>query len=202
MSGNRIDLNLSAPDLASTLARERGEQAPQSMPMPQPDLRDESRFAAALAAEAGSEADADLDAEADAQANAQLANDVPRPFALFGARPALASAEVSAGVLSPLAESLGYTVERLMVGEGRSGSQVRMELKDDLLPGVTVAIEAQEGRMQVDFFCRIERSRLLLNNALDAMAETLAQRLQRDVMMRVQTDDAEDPCLVERLAVI
>lgn len=202
MSEKRIDLNLSAPDLASTLARERGEQAPQSMPMPQPDVRDETRFAAALTAEDGTKTDADVDDDADAQMNARLANDVPRPFALFGTRPAVPSAGVPAGVLMPLAESLGYAVERLMVGEGRSGNQVRMELKDELLPGVTVAIEAQEGRMQVDFFCRIERSRLLLNNALDAMAETLAQRLQRDVMMRVQTDDAEDRCLVERLAVI
>mgnify|MGYP000970440488 FL=1 len=92
-------------------------------------------------------------------------------------------------------------IERLMVGDGSSGHrQVRIELKDELLPGVSVTVQDTDGRVQVDFICSNEDSRLRLNAALPTNAHTLAQRLRRDVLMRVQSDDDEYPCLQETLA--
>lgn len=93
---------------------------------------------------------------------------------------------------------LTETVARLYVGEGRAGGkQVRMDLDEDVLPGVSVAIEQVEGRLQVDFICRVEASRLKLVGAAPRQAPELAQRLDRPVLLRIQTDDEEDPCLLE-----
>jgi hypothetical protein len=100
-----------------------------------------------------------------------------------------------------LSHQIGSSIERLMVDDGHNGQrQVRMELKDELLPGVTVVIQELDGRLQVDFICSVESSRLRLNEAAPEQARSLAESLRRDVLLRVQTDDDEDPCLLETLA--
>lgn len=92
-------------------------------------------------------------------------------------------------------------VEQLMVDEDSRGQrQVRMDLKDEVLPGVTVAIQQAEGRLRVDFLCRHEAPRLQLNAAAPAMAMELAQTLRCDIWLRVQTDDDEDPRTHEAFA--
>jgi hypothetical protein len=119
------------------------------------------------------------------------------PFSLLAQRTAPATAAPD----PHLSQGIGSAVERLMVSDGRSGNQqVRMELKDDLLPGVTVIVQELEGRLQVDFICSVEASRLRLNEAAPSQAHELAQRLRRDVLLRVQTDDEDDPCLLEAAA--
>lgn len=99
---------------------------------------------------------------------------------------------------SALNQRLTTVVAGLYVGEGaHGGKQVRLDLKDEALPGVTVAIEEIAGRMQIDFTCSVETSRLRLNEAVPEVAPDLAGRLNREVLMRVQTDDEEDRCLLE-----
>lgn len=101
-----------------------------------------------------------------------------------------------------LGRRIGQMVERLMVGQGRSGgARVQMELAADILPGVSVAIERIEGRLEVEFTCSNEDSRRCLADALSQVAQELAQRLREPVQAAVQTDDEEDRCRLERLAV-
>ena len=120
------------------------------------------------------------------------------PFSLFAAPQAEAARAPRDAALTT---RVGDSVERLMVGDGSSGNkQVRMELKDDILPGVSVTVQELDGRLQVDFFCSVESSRLRLNDAAPDQSRELAQRLARDVLVRVQTDDEEDPCLLEAAA--
>lgn len=122
------------------------------------------------------------------------------PLSLFGSWLPAEGAAPSASQPSVDLELGQALLERLMVDEGSSqggGKQVRMELKSDVLPGVTIAIQEAEGRLQVDFICSVESSRLRLNAAIPAQAQTLAERLQRSVLLRVQTDDDEDLCLFE-----
>jgi len=123
----------------------------------------------------------------------------PPPFALFGAA---ASVPVAAQPVAPadatLTQQLGHAIERLMVDDDHRGNrQVRMDLKNDVLPGVSVVVQQGEGRLQVDFICSVESSRLRLIQAAPVHAQTLAQRLDRDVLLRVSTNDDEDPCLFE-----
>jgi hypothetical protein len=120
------------------------------------------------------------------------------PFAL------LAKTKSKTDVLKPerttmyMNAQVGDAVERLMVGEGSNGNQqVRIELKDDVLVGVTVAIEKVEGRWQVDFICSVEESRLRLNATAQQHAQTLAERLEHPVLVRVQTNDEADLWLLE-----
>jgi hypothetical protein len=181
----RVDLNLAMPDLA---AQSRGSDARDAFPRrdaPDPEAKD--RFAAALAGDVRKE-------ETPASAP---------PSAVFG--PAVRALSGTSGAATSrrgeLAAAVSGAVERLMVGDGSSGNrQVRIEIKDEVLPGVSVAVQELDGRLQVDFVCCDENSRLRLSRALPESAATLAQRLKRDVLIRVQTDDEEDPCLEEALA--
>ncbi|MEO5672271.1 MAG: hypothetical protein ABIR26_16405 [Ramlibacter sp.] len=116
------------------------------------------------------------------------------PFALFGSMPTTLAPRID----TILADHLHEALNRLMVDDrAAGGKQVRMELKDDLLPGVTVAIQEAHGRLQVDFICAVESLRHRLNAALPKNAEQLAQSLRRDVLLRVQANDEDDPCLFE-----
>jgi hypothetical protein len=116
---------------------------------------------------------------------------VPQPFALFGSLPP------ESGQDAKLLPRLDDVLDGLMVDVTGDGRQVRMDLKDEVMPGVTIVIQETQGRLQVDFICSLEDSRLKLNAAAPDHAPQLAQRLGRDVLLRVQTDDEEDPCLFE-----
>lgn len=123
------------------------------------------------------------------------------PSSLFGAWNAFGATPPAVPTPSPFDAELGQDLlERLMVDDGAGhsgGKQVRMELKSDVLPGVSIAIEEAEGRLQVRFICSVESSRLRLVAAAPLHAQTLAERLQRPVLLQVQTDDADDLYLFE-----
>lgn len=181
-----IRLDVAVPDFAGRMDAEANPGSNPQLPKKSADPQAQQRFEEALNAKpppAGS-------------------NNTPvtTPLSLFGAWSA--SANVPAPAAAPSFEpALGEALlERLMVDEGNGqggGKQVRMELKSDVLPGVTIAIQEAEGRLQVDFICSVESSRLRLNAAAPAQAQTLAERLQRPVLLRVQTDDLDDLCLFE-----
>lgn len=186
MSGDRrVHLDLSMPGFGAQGMPTGGHESSDRRAAPDPSLQD--RFAVALA---GDDA-----AVAESPATPSM------PSFGHGLPSIRRSSEASLLRQGELAESLGHAAERLMVdSDGRGNRQVRIELKEDLLSGVSVAIQELEGRLQVDFFCSVEDSRQRLNRALSRLADTLAHRLGRDVLMRVQTDDDEDPCLQEALA--
>ena len=130
----------------------------------------------------------------------EASREFPSPLALFGAPQAAPLAPVGHAVEAheELSSRLREVVAQLLVSDGRyGGRQVRMDLQDDALPGVTVVIEEKEGRLQVDFLCREELSRLRLVAAAPEQAPQMAQFLRRDVLMRVQRDDEQDPRLFE-----
>ncbi len=187
-----IHLNLSVPD-SGPRSTDAGARHADQPPMQQADEQDQRRFESVLAG-AGAE-EAALAAPTDA-ATPVLSG----PFALL----ACTSPTPQACPAQPAPDwvnRMGDSIARLLVDDGRNGSrQVRMAIKDEVLAGVSVAIGEHEGRLQVDFICSNEDSRLRLNALAPEQARTLAQRLQRDVLLRVQTDDEEDPCLLETLA--
>ena len=181
-----IRLDVAVPDFGSRMDAEANPGSNTHLPKKSADPQAQQRFEEIL----------------NAKPLPAGANNTPAmtPLSLFGSwsNSASASAPTAASTFEPaLGEAL---LERLMVDEGNSqggGKQVRMELKSDVLPGVTIAIQEAEGRLQVDFICRVESSRLRLNAAVPAQAQTLAERLQRPVLLRVQTDDVDDLCLFE-----
>jgi len=129
--------------------------------------------------------------------------DVPRPFALFGAFAAPASAPAAGGASAPgeLSQGLRQAAERLLVGDGSSGRrEVRIELKDEVLPGVTVCVYEDQGLLVAAFVCASEPSREKLCACAAALAGELAGSLNRAVLVRVSTDDPEDPCPFEAAA--
>ena len=167
----------------------------------------------ARAGENGAQSHAGADPEAEQRFRAALAAgtpgettpepaSAPAPFALCRA-PAVPPPGTRLAARMELTQQLGGEVERLMVGEGSGGGQqLRVDLKDDVMPGVSVVFEERDGRLQVDFICSVEDSRCKLNAALPDLAPTLAQRLRRDVLLGVQTNDEDDPCRLECLGTI
>lgn len=124
-----------------------------------------------------------------------------RPFALFGA-PAAPGEPVKADagddMAARLARDLGSSVERLLVGDGSSGRrEVRLDLADELLPGVSVSVFEEEGRVVAAFVCASEASRERLAACAATLASELAQALSRGTLVRVTTDDPDDPCLTQ-----
>ncbi len=116
------------------------------------------------------------------------------PFSLLNAT-TVRETMVNDTAAREISSLLSETAEHLFVGDGQSSPrQVRVELGDDVLPGVTVAIFEEEGRVVAHFSCAVERSRERLERGAVQMADELAQRLKRPVRVRVSTDDPEDPC--------
>ncbi len=86
-----------------------------------------------------------------------------------------------------LRERLFETVQQLLVGVTPGGAvEVRMVLRDNVLPGVTLIVQQAAGQLQVSFECTAQASQLRLERAGPAFAQTLARRLGRDVAMQVQ----------------
>lgn len=134
------------------------------------------------------------------QAHRETPRELPSPLSLFGAPQATPVASLGnvAEAQEELSSRLREVVAQLMVSDGRfGGRQVRMDLQEEALPGVTVVIEERDGRLQVDFLCREEPSRLRLVAAAPDQAPQMAHYLRRDVLMRVQRDDEQDPRLFE-----
>ena len=109
------------------------------------------------------------------------------PFALFGA----ASAPVATPppVQQPVLDVLRSMVSRLMVADGyQSQRGVRLELSDDVMPGVSLALFEEGGAMVAEFECRVEGSFIKLSEPAPALAQQLAVTLARDTVWRVIPD--------------
>lgn len=151
----------------------------------QPDEQDRARFEQAMSAEPE---------PAQMQAKTSAAAPPVSPFALFGAAAAPSPQPAAPSFNLQDAQSL---INRLMVSQDGSAAQVRMELNEEHLPGVTAAVYEDGGLLTVDFICRNENSRQLLNQSSAALVQEMAENLNRPVVWRVMTDDEEDLCLHE-----
>lgn len=184
-----VRLDVSLTDVGD---RTLGRWAARERPREEPDEKARERFDRAFSGE-----------EEDKPAREEEEHEPPRPFDLFGGGAARArSREPAAGAAAApaWAGQLEKMLSRLMVGEGTAGGkQVRMELSDDVLPGVTVAIQEVDGRLQVEFICSVPASRLRLEASVPQEAQPLAQRLGRDVLLRVLDDNPSDPRALEVL---
>lgn len=132
-----------------------------------------------------------------AAAALQGAGAAASPFELFQPTPAGAvpPPPAAADALTPALEQMA---RRLLVGDGSQGRRgVQITLDDAQLPGVVVDVLEQAGRLVARFTCSDEGARARLNASANWFAQGLVQRLQRDVRVEVQTDDPEDPCLLQ-----
>lgn len=107
-----------------------------------------------------------------------------------------ATENIEASIQHDLCDSL----ERLLVSDEDNRQEVRLDLKDDALPGVTVRLFEAEGGLTVCFICSVDSVRRRLDAAISELAQQLATRLQRDVLLQVQTDDPHDLRLNEAQA--
>lgn len=96
-----------------------------------------------------------------------------------------------------LRDALFTSLDRLLVSDDRS--ELRLDLKDEILPGVSVRLAETEGRLTVCFTCSVDSVRRQLSAHIDDLARELAQHLQRDALIQVQTDDPHDMRLTETL---
>lgn len=190
MSTDRgIRLDMSAPDIGSRPGQDTPGGAKEGYgDAPDPQLQ--QRFKRALEGQA----------QPEGPESGEPASPLRGAFDLFGPAGRHALPPPAPHLPDEFFALLDEQLSRLMVGEGsHGGKQVRMDIKEDTLPGVSVVIEEAQGRLQVSFICAVESSRLRLNAHLPQHAPALAQRLQRDVLLRVCTDDPEDPRVFEML---
>ena len=105
---------------------------------------------------------------------------VANPMGLFGGSSAWAeSPGVKAGLMPLLKDSL----KGLQVGQ--DARSVRMELSEDLYPGVSVSIFEDAGAWVAEFRCTHASSYEDLSAPAQEMASQLADELRRDALWRV-----------------
>ena len=112
------------------------------------------------------------------------------PFALFTATvpEAVPQAQAQAESLSDLMQSM---VQQLMVSDGsQSFRRVRIELADDVMPGVVLTLAEEGGALVAEFACRLESAFLRLSQPAQSLASQLAGTLGRDTVWRVMPDPA------------
>lgn len=103
------------------------------------------------------------------------------PFALFAS--AVPAPAVHEGVIDSLREMVG----RLLVDDSGNGS-LRIDLADDVMPGVAVSVREDAGAWLAEFHCRVEASFIRLAEPAQEMARALAAALSRDAVWRVVAD--------------
>ena len=104
------------------------------------------------------------------------------PFALFGATTTPKPPAHEARVLA----ELSTMVSRLMVADGRQSQRgLRLELSEDVMPGVSLALFEESGAMVAEFECRVESSFVKLSAPAQTLANQLAVTLRRDTVWRV-----------------
>lgn len=132
----------------------------------------------------------------------ERSSEAPRLFSLFGSgATAVPGRALTEDVSHDLTQALSRSAEQLLVGDESSGKrEVRVELKSDVLPGVSVAIFEADGRLVAAFSCRNEDSRERLNAGAAGLAEEWANSLKRAVLVQVTTDDPDDLRLFEAAA--
>ncbi|MET1115642.1 MAG: hypothetical protein ABWY08_11925 [Comamonas sp.] len=140
-----------------------------------------------------------LEQQRGAAADIPVSAPMASPFDLFRPIARAPQAEPAAAAPAPALEpTLEHMARRLLVGDGSQGRRgVQIQLDDPQLPGVTVDIFEEGGRLVIRFTCSQESARERLCAGARWFATSLAQRLQRDVRVQVQTDDPEDPCLLQ-----
>lgn len=120
------------------------------------------------------------------------------PFELMPA-PMLPSAPVAGASVHPgVPQILVETLQQLYVTDGKSSRrQVSVTLAEDVLPGVTLSVFEDGGRVVADFTCAVERSRECLCQCAGRLAADMANRLNRETRICVRADDPEDPCATQ-----
>ena len=165
--------------------------------MPMPDTSsglDLRRNSGSLGLTPQGQPDSGLTQEADLQATLQFQQtmagadlpppqDLPSgPFALFGATTTPKPPAHEARLLA----ELSTMVSRLMVADGRQSQRgLRLELSEDVMPGVSLALFEESGAMVAEFECRVESSFVKLSVPAQALANQLAVTLRRDTVWRV-----------------
>lgn len=85
---------------------------------------------------------------------------------------------------------VGAEIAHLWVGTGlRSAREVRVGLRESLLPGTSVRMHEVEGRLCVDFTCSDHRIALWLDGKLPLLGQELGERLDRDMVLAITMDD-------------
>lgn len=142
------------------------------------------------------------------EATAQVS--LARPFDLFGQGAQMAAAAASAGqptlkaahdLPQGIDQTLSQLAQRLLVNDGSSGKRsVQIQLSSDALPGVVMDVYEDGGAVMAEFTCSREDSREQLARNAQWLADGMHEKLQREICVRVQTDDLEDRCASEARA--
>jgi len=113
-----------------------------------------------------------------------------RPFDLFGA--AAAAPDPKAGEAAERrARVIEETVSRLLVsgGSGAGTPEVRIRMKNDLLPGAELRLVERGGSLEIDFVATDPESAAWLAAQAGTLAAEISRRLRRDVRVSVRKDD-------------
>ncbi|WP_142848233.1 type III secretion HpaP family protein [Telmatospirillum sp. J64-1] len=110
--------------------------------------------------------------------------DLLRPGTMPSTAPAAAPSPLASADLTALADTVA---ERILVSdENADGSQeVRIQLKENVLPGTEIRLRHEGGRLVVELVCANADSLRFLDSQRDGLSSLLNSRLKDEVQVRV-----------------
>lgn len=99
--------------------------------------------------------------------------------------------------MAALESNLVHMARSVMVGEGVHGATIRLDLGSEHFPGVVLEVFKDQGAIVAQFVCANEFSRTRLANATHWLSSSLSRGIGKDTLVRVMSDDPEDPHPVE-----
>jgi hypothetical protein len=126
----------------------------------------------------------------DAPADGQGIPPPMRPFDLFGH--ATMPADAPQTETQERVNDIQEAVARLLVSDASRGpAEVRIRLKDELLPGTEIRVRENSGRLEIDFVASDPESANWVAAQAETIAGELSRRLRREVRLRVQREGEE-----------
>lgn len=132
---------------------------------------------------------------------APLSNPEPIPYVtlITGMQPRVNTEhhEMPAAIQQDLLNIL----DRILVRDDAHTKEVRISLSDSSFRGLSVRILKDEGRLLFCFICELDTVKRKFDTNAPGLAQQLANRLNQDVLVQVQTNNDNDLRLVEASAI-
>lgn len=97
-------------------------------------------------------------------------------------------------------QDLLASLDSILVSDDAQANEVRITLKDASFKGLSVKILKEEGRILFCFTCELDAVKHKFDASAPNLAQHLANRLDQDVLVQVQTSNNSDLRLIEATA--
>lgn len=117
-----------------------------------------------------------------------------------GSQPAMAISVENKSLDPERWRDLQDVMSRLLVSDRNSHREVRIDVNENVMPGVRIRVLETEGRVTFCLVCSVAHTRQRLTAIITGLSQALADRLQRPVLLQICADGCSPSDMSESLA--